>query len=606
MKQTRTRRRLDVALFLGVGLAATGLGLVAYGTNVLRDLELDTVDARFSVRGDQPPPEQIEVVAIDDITFSNFNSRQENVRYPFPRRYFAKVIDRLAADGAKVIAYDIQFTEETNPEDDNALVTSVANAGNVVLATTEVDPLGRTNVFGSDKVVKQVGARVGNGNFPLDPGGVIRRVAYSVDKLKSFSLVTAEVATGETITPDDFPGSSTWIDYSGPALNIRPFSFSDVYYGRVPKGTFRDKIVVVGPSAVSLQDIHPTSTANAMSGAEIQANAISTALRDFPLRSVPGELTVALIVLLGLLAPLAGLRLSLLWTLVLGVGAAAAYLIATQVAFESGHVVSFVYPFGTLVLASVGSLGAHYLLAAFERERVRDVFSRFVPETVVEQVLARADEDLRLGGVTLEGTVMFTDLRGFTSFSESLPAPRVIEVLNVYLSEMSDAIMNHGGTLVAYMGDGIFAVYGAPIEQSDHADRAVAAAREMLTERLPRVNAWLREQGMSDGFRMGIGLNTGTFMSGNVGSERRLEYAAIGDTTNTASRLEGMTKGQSHSLFFSDTTREALTRDVDDLVFVDEFEVRGRQGKVRIWSLEAASVEAFEARRAGKKGGESY
>jgi adenylate cyclase len=596
MKQTRSRRRLHVALFLGVGLAATGLGLVAYGTNVLRELELDTVDARFELRGEQPAPEQIEVVAIDDITFSNFNSRQENVRYPFPRRYFAKVIDRLAADGAKVIAYDIQFTEQTTVEDDNALVTSVANAGNVVLATTEVDALGRTNVFGSDEVVKQVGARVGNGNFPLDPGGVIRRVAYGVDKLKSFSLVTAERATGKTIGPEDFPGKSTWIDYSGPALNIRPFSFSDVYYGRVPRDAFRDKIVVVGPSAVSLQDIHPTSTSNAMSGAEIQANAIDTALRGFPLRNVPGEVTVALIVLLGLLVPLAGLRLSLLWTLALGVGAAAAYLVSTQVAFEAGRVNSFVYPFGTLVLSSIGSLGAHYLLAAFERERVRDVFSRFVPETVVEQVLARADEDLRLGGVTLEGTVMFTDLRGFTTFSESLPAPRVIEVLNVYLSEMSEAIMNHGGTLVAYMGDGIFAVYGAPIEQADHADRAVAAAREMLTERLPRVNAWLREQGMSDGFRMGIGLNSGTFMSGNVGSERRLEYAAIGDTTNTASRLEGMTKGQSHYLFFSDTTREALTRDIDDLVFVDEFEVRGRQGKVKIWSVEAASVHAPEAR----------
>jgi adenylate cyclase len=586
-----------VALFLAVGLAATGLGLVAYGTNVLRELELDTVDARFSIRGDQKPPEQIEVVAIDDITFSNFNSRQENVRYPFPRRYFARVVDRLAADGAKVIAYDIQFTEQTDAANDNALVEAVAKAGNVVLATTEVDALGRTNVFGGDDVVKEVGARVGNGNFPLDPGGVIRRVAYSIDKLKSFSLVTAERATGKTITPSDFPGRSAWIDYAGPAQTIRPFSFSDVYYGRVPAGAFRDKIVVVGPSAVALQDIHPTSTASAMSGAEIQANAISTALREFPLRSVRGEVTVALIVLLGLLAPLAGLRLSLRWTLALAVAAAAGYLVATQVAFESGRVISFVYPFGTLVLSSVGSLGAHYLLAAFERERVRDVFSRFVPETVVEQVLARADEDLRLGGITLEGTVMFTDLRGFTTFSESLPANRVIQVLNVYLSEMSEAIMKHGGTLVAYMGDGIFAVYGAPIEQPDHADRAVAAAREMLTERLPRVNAWLREQGMSDGFRMGIGLNSGTFMSGNVGSERRLEYAAIGDTTNTASRLEGMTKGQSHYLFISNTTREALTRDVDDLVFVDEFEVRGRQGKVKIWSVEAASAQTLDTGR---------
>jgi adenylate cyclase len=118
----------------------------------------------------------------------------------------------------------------------------------------------------------------------------------------------------------------------------------------------------------------------------------------------------------------------------------------------------------------------------------------------------------------------------------------------------------------------------------------------MLVTRLPRFNAWLREHGLSDGFRMGIGLNTGTVVSGNVGSERRLEYTAIGDTTNTASRLQGMTKGQTHFLFFADSTRTLLQREPDDLVFVDEFEVRGRQGTVRIWSLESASVEAFEAR----------
>jgi adenylate cyclase len=180
---------------------------------------------------------------------------------------------------------------------------------------------------------------------------------------------------------------------------------------------------------------------------------------------------------------------------------------------------------------------------------------------------------------------MFTDLRGFTSFAESLPARTVIEILNVYLSEMSDAILAHGGTLVAYMGDGIFAVFGAPIEQDDHADRAVAASREMLAVRLPRFNAFLREKHGNDGFRMGIGLNSGLFLSGNVGSERRLEYTAIGDTTNTASRLEGMTKGTPHMCFVSDTTRNALTREADDLVFVDEFEVRGRQAKVKLWAL---------------------
>jgi adenylate cyclase len=301
---------------------------------------------------------------------------------------------------------------------------------------------------------------------------------------------------------------------------------------------------------------------------------------------------------LGLLAPLASLRLSLFWTLVLALSAAAVYIGATLVAFDAGEVLSFVYPFGSLVLASVGSLGAHYLLAAFERERVRDVFSRFVPESVVEQVLARTDDDLRLGGVSLVGTVMFTDLRGFTTFSESLPADKVIEALNIYLSEMTEAILDNEGTLVSYEGDGIMAVFGAPIEQVDHADHAVAASREMLLVRLPRWNTWLREHELSNGFKMGIGLNTGSFMSGNVGSERRLEYTAIGDTTNTASRLQGLTKGQPYLMFMADSTREALTREVDDMVFVEEFEVRGRSESVKIWSIEAANSAAFDAREA--------
>jgi adenylate cyclase len=158
-------------------------------------------------------------------------------------------------------------------------------------------------------------------------------------------------------------------------------------------------------------------------------------------------------------------------------------------------------------------------------------------------------------------------------------------VLNHYLSGMSDTILNHGGTLVAYMGDGIMAVFGAPIEQPDHADRALRAAREMLWERLPAFNEWIGSEGLGEGFRMGIGLNSGDVMSGNVGSERRLEYTAIGDTTNTASRLEGMTKGTPHQLFVADATRSRLNDPAPDLVSVGEFEVRGREARVTLWSL---------------------
>ena len=156
---------------------------------------------------------------------------------------------------------------------------------------------------------------------------------------------------------------------------------------------------------------------------------------------------------------------------------------------------------------------------------------------------------------------------------------------------MSDAILDHGGTLVAYMGDGIMAVFGAPVASADHADRALAAARAML-QRLEEFNAWIRERGHGDGFKMGIGLHSGPVMSGNVGSARRLEYAAIGDTTNTAARLEGMTKGTPYQLFVGEPTRDRLRHAPEELEFVSELEVRGREHGIRVWGLRESPAPA--------------
>jgi adenylate cyclase len=243
-------------------------------------------------------------------------------------------------------------------------------------------------------------------------------------------------------------------------------------------------------------------------------------------------------------------------------------------------------PFNPVLLrARINGCLTRRRLDDLERERVRDIFSRFVPEHVVGEVLRRADDDLRLSGVTLDGTVMFGDLRDFTAFAESLPADIVIEVLNRYVSEMSDAILDNGGTLVTYMGDGIMAVFGAPIEMAGHADCALAAAREMLHSRLPAFNRWLREKDLGDGFGFGIGLSSGPIVSGTVGSERRLEYTTVGDTTNTAARLEAMTKNTRYSIFIADSTRRSLRRPAEDLVFVDELDVRGKRSKVRLWTL---------------------
>jgi|1185.fasta_scaffold01079_2 adenylate cyclase len=224
-------------------------------------------------------------------------------------------------------------------------------------------------------------------------------------------------------------------------------------------------------------------------------------------------------------------------------------------------------------------------LHELEREHVRGVFSRFLPEHVVDDVLKRTDADLRLGGSRDVGTVMFTDLRGFTAFCESTSPQGVIELLNEYFGEMIDAIFAHGGTLVGYRGDGVLAVFGAPIELEDHADRALAAAREMVGVRLARFNRGIREQGLGTGFAMGIGLNSGHFMSGNVGSALRLEYTVHGDAVNTAARLQEMTKSARRPVLVSESVREALLRPPSDLAFVGDVEVRGRRSTIRLWTL---------------------
>jgi adenylate cyclase len=522
-----SRTRLRVALFLAVGMTTTGLALVAYGSHLIAPgsgwdvfggAELSSIDRRFAIRGEQKPPKDIVVVKIDDTTFSELDKR-----WPFTRKVHAQAIKNLKAAGAKVIAYDIQFSEPTEGQkgalQDNAFMDENRAAGNLVFSTTEVNDKGEGNFLGGQPGLAYARARLGNGNFDDDPGGIIRRTPYQLQGLKSFSVAAAQRATGKTVRP--FSNDTKLIDFFGPAGTIQSIPFSRVYRNKFPPGFFRNKIVVVGASAPSLQDVHAVSFGqDEMPGPEIQANAIATVLDGLPLTLVPRWVNLVLIIVLGFLSPIASLRLNLFRTLVLAIGAAVGFLVGTQIAFNHGWVVSFVYPMGALVASSIGAIAAHYLLAAFERERVRDVFSRFVPETVVEQVLSRTDRDLRLGGVSLESTVMFTDLRGFTTFSEVLPPARVIECLNGYLEEMTDAILAHGGTLVSYEGDGIMAVFGAPIEQSDHADRAVAAAREMLTERLPKWNRWAPENELSEGFKMGIGLNTGMVVSGNVGSER--------------------------------------------------------------------------------------
>ena len=613
MKATRrlgigSNRNLRYLLLALVAIGATAFGVLGYGASLLQSLEGSTINTRFTVRGKLAVPKNLVVVAIDAKTFQDLNKQ-----FPFPRAVDGRAISTIAAQRPAAIAVDVQLSEESTlgQNDDIALLSAINDAhGKTIFSDTEPDN-GRVLFLGTangTKLLKSVGSRPAEGSFPYDPGGVVRQTQYKIQGLKTLSVVTAEVATHKRVTP--FTGNR-FIDFVGPSGTIPTLSFSQAYWGtysgtktgkKLPKNFFTNKIVVIGATATNLNDIHPSSTDSAMPGPEIQANAVYTVLRNFPLRAAAGWVNVLLILLLGLTVPLVGMRARPLFTILLAVALGVAFTVGVQLAFNSGSIVTFVYPLGALILATAGTLTTQLVTEAFERIRTRDLFTRFVPEDVVDEVLKSSD-GLRLGGVQREGTVMFSDLRGFTSMAESLTPARVIEVLNHYLSEMSDAILNHGGTLVAYMGDGIMAVFGAPLPQEDHADRGLAAALEMRDVRLPRFNEWLRAEGLSEGFRMGIGLNSGSVMSGHVGSERRVEYTAVGDTTNSASRIEGMTKGTPHQLLLSGFTKDALTQPRDDIIDFGEAEIRGRVEKMTLWSIPEPEAEPSEA--AGEGEGEA-
>jgi adenylate cyclase len=586
----RDNRQLKLLLLTLTALVAIGLGLAGYATSVLKTLEGQTIDTRFSIRGKERAPSNIVLVTIDSKSFQDLDKQ-----WPFPRALDGKLIGTILAEHPRAVAFDVQTSEpsELGQKDDNALLDALdSHHGLTVVSNTEPDEQGNIMFVGDPnglKLLHSVGAQAGNGGFPVGPGAVIRRTVYSIGGLTALDVVTAKIATHKPVDPRKFAGAGAWIDFLGPAGTFRSVSFSTVvgYKGqpaseRLPPDFFKNKIAVIGATAPNLQDLHATSTDPQMPGVEIHANAVDTILRGFPLTSAPGWLNVVLIVLMGVAVPLISMRLGPIPSMALAVAIGVGFAVAVMLAFSAGLIVAFVYAEAALILSSIGALAVQLVTEAFERIRVRDLFSRFVPENVVDEVLASAD-GLRLGGIQREGTVMFSDLRGFTSFAESLTPDQVIDVLNHYLSEMSDAILNHGGTLVAYMGDGIMAVFGAPLPQSDHADRALAAAREMLQVRLPRFNAWLQSESLGDGFRMGIGLNSGPVMSGQVGSERRVEYTAVGDTTNTASRIEGLTKGTPHQLLLSDATRAALQEPAEDLVYFEEVEIRGRVGRMKLW-----------------------
>ncbi len=372
-----------LAVAVAAVVAMTG-GLTAYLADAWPRLENDTIDLRFSARGASKAP-GVVVVAIDDETFSELRRQ-----WPFPRRLHAAVIDRLASDGSRAIAYDVQFTEPTDKRDDLALYESIAQSKTpVVLATTEVNASGQTNVLGGEEALKHAHAVAAAANLPAESGGVIRRYPFSLLGLKGFAVATSQSA-GVAIARSRFSDDRALIDFRGPPGTIPTVSYADVLEGRIEPQVFRGKIVVVGATSATLQDVHQTSTTSAspMAGPEIQANAIWTALHDNPLQPAPGRLALIAIILCALMGPLASLRFRVFASLLLAAVVAAGYVLIAQAAFDAGTVLVLTYPLAAWGLAAIGTVAANYVGAFIER----NAFARQLRESQLEliQRLAQA------------------------------------------------------------------------------------------------------------------------------------------------------------------------------------------------------------------------
>jgi adenylate cyclase len=262
----------------------------------------------------------------------------------------------------------------------------------------------------------------------------------------------------------------------------------------------------------------------------------------------------------------------------------------------------------TLVLVLVGALVvsatatvmtplSHALAAAaFEWTRLRALLQRFLARDVDELSTTAANADPGLEGKRVQATIVVCDLRDFTAFAELRPAEQVSHVCDRYLTEMSEAIRAHGGTLLDYRGDGIIAAFGAAAEQSDHADRALHAVREMAGPRLANLNAWLRAENVGKRFRIGIGVSSGEVMFGNVGSDWRLEYTATGDTVNAAVRLAAMIENSQNQVLVSETTRAMLRHEAPDLQYFDATRTRAKPIKSKLWTLDPGAAQVSTAR----------
>ena len=585
-------------------LIVQAFGLFSNITTPFERLEYSMQDAFVRLRGGENPSGDIVIVAIDDQSFN-----WTGLQWPWPRSYFAEIVDQINKGGGKVIGIDVTLFEpdERHPENDtllaNALRNSPASASIVQINKVVGQGFEAESLSQPMSVYRDVLDGVGITSVQRDEDAIVRSVAafesyqgeiyphWAFEIAKLYLTTNSPTFSGNSF---QFNGQTVSlnagylpVNFSGPAGTYPTYSASDVHDGITLESdpdAFRGKIVLIGATSITLQDIYPTpfSARITTPGVEIVANTVDTIINGKYITYAPPWMALLITILAAGLAALITLsrRPSLTIT---ALGVSIFMYIGAAFFLFSGrrYVIPTIAPITMLFLGVILPTLEQAVSQEREKRRVRSLFSRFISPEMVDQMMKT--QDLATLNKRADLTIIFSDIRGFTTLSEKLAPEDVVSLLNPYLEAMSQVIHKHGGTVDKYEGDAIIAFFGEPVPYKDHAVRALRASLDMRIALAELKEKWALE-GRPSHIEMGIGINSGEVFVGLLGSEQRINYTVIGDNANLASRLQDLTKTYAWPILVSESTYQ-LIKDDFDAELVDAVTVKGKTKPVNVYKV---------------------
>lgn len=623
-------------------LTAVTAVLVAY-SGPIRQVEHKITDQLYEIRSSLP----VDNSPIVLVSISQQADQEIPYKYPWPTRMYAKLIENLNKAGAKAIGLDVIFDQPDNYgfANDSLFADALQRYDNVVLAgnifrdrafrgggsTSEavslVQPISvlreaNKNPTGLVRVIRDIDEGVrryllydefnGQTYYPL--GLELLRIYHGWDEpeirhtktLFHFGSYRIPKHNANTMAINYFGGPGRYSEYSFETViddstmllasedkEFQINSFSDPDYGLRKEEVFRDKIVLVGATMPELHDFHatPFAPSGTMPGYEIHANVIQTLLTKSYITYAPGWINLLLLLFFSMTVVLVTKKTDAIWGMVcfvlLGLMAVGLVLYGF---LELQYIVGLSGPLLAITVGYIATNSYEYMVEQREKRRIRDMFSSYLSPTLVDKLIASGNEP-QLGGDEVFVTAFFSDIESFSTFSEQLSPHRLVELINEYLSAMTDILTEEGGTLDKYIGDGIVAFFGAPIPQEAHAYQACIVS-QLMQKKMSELRARWKKQGdrWPEGvqhMKNRIGINTGLMITGNMGSSRRFNYTIMGDNVNLAARCESATKSYGVYTMVTEDTKKEAEKFGDRCVFryLDRIVVKGRTTPVDVYEI---------------------